>query len=116
MPNTDRVFTSAAPWVVGREALLEYAIDDFLRTMARLKPWLRARYEAFLGALNAQVDVELDRPAPLTAFSRERVDAWLKSLSSEQRPLAESALSDFADYLAKWGWLEAHPLRQPQAA
>lgn len=112
----ERVFTSAAPWVVGREALLEYAIDDFLRTMARLKPWLRARYEALLEDLNTFVDTEVERPAPLTAFSRQPVDDWMKSLSAEERPLAESALSDFADYLVKWGWLEAHPLRQPQAA
>jgi hypothetical protein len=117
MPSADyKVFTSAAPWVVGREALLEYAIDDFLRTMTRQKPWLRARYEALLGCLNAFIDDELERPVPLTALTRKCADIWVKSLSVEQRPLAESALSDFGDYLVKWGWLQAHPLRQPQAA
>lgn len=116
MPSTGKVFTSAAPWVVGREALLEYAIDDFLRTMTRQKPWLRARYEALLEDLNTFLDTELDRPAPLAAFTQRCVDAWVESLSAEQRPLAESALSDFSDYLVKWGWLEAYPLRQPQAA
>jgi hypothetical protein len=115
MPSMERVFTSAAPWVVGREALLEYAIDDFLRTMTRQKPWLRARYEALLEDLNTFLDTELDRPTPLTALTRKRVEDWVKSLSAEQRPLAESALSDFSDYLVKWGWLEAHPLRQLHA-
>lgn len=114
MPNPGRVFTSASPWVVGREALLGDAIDDFLHEMTRQKPWLRARYEALLGGLNAQVAAE-ERPAPLTALTRKRADAWVKTLSAAQRPLAERALGDFTDYLVKWGWLEAHPLRQPQA-
>jgi hypothetical protein len=109
------VFTSASPWVVGREALLEEAVDDFLHEMTRQKPWLRARYEVLLGSLNVHVDAGLERPAPLTALTRKRADAWLTSLATEGRPLAESALSDFTDYLVKWGWLEAHPLRQPHA-
>lgn len=115
MPSTGKVFTSASPWVVGREALLGEAVDDFLHEMTRQKPWLRARYEALLGGLNAHVDAELERPAPLSALTRKRADAWLKSLPAEGRSLAESALGDFTDYLVKWGWLEAHPLRQPHA-
>lgn len=115
MPSTGKVFTSASPWVVGREALLEEAVDDFLHEMTRQKPWLRARYEALLNSLNAHVDAELDGPAPLTALTHKRADAWLKSLSAEPHSLAESALGDFTDYLVKWGWLEAHPLRQPHA-
>ena len=110
-----RVFTSASPWVVGREALLEEAIEDFLHEMTRQKPWLRARYEALLGGLNVYMDAEFERPALLTALTRKQADAWLKSLSAKGRPLAESALADFSDYLVKWGWLEIHPLRQPQA-
>lgn len=117
MPSPSKVFTSASPWVVGRKALLEDAVDDFLHEMTRQKPWLRARYEALLGSLNAyvNVDVELERPAPLTALTFKHADAWLKTLSAEQRPLAERALGDFTAYLVKWGWLEAHPLRQPRA-
>lgn len=114
-PSLDKVFTSASPWVVGREALLEEAVDDFLHEMTRQKPWLRARYEALLGGLNAHVDAELEHPAPLSALTRKRADAWIKTLSAEQRVTAEGALGDFAGYLVKWSWLEAHPLRQPQA-
>lgn len=111
----ERVFTSAKPHVVGREALLGDAVDDFLQEMTRQKPWLRARYAALLEGLNASLDAELDRPAPLTALTSARAGAWKRGLRPEQRALAESALGDFADYLVKWGWLEAHPLRQPQA-
>ena len=115
MPSTGKVFTSASPWVVGREALLEEAVEDFLHEMTRQKPWLRARYEALLGALSAYVEAELERPAPLTALTRKRADIWVKTLPTEQRPLAESALDNFTDYLVKWGWLDTHPLRQSQA-
>lgn len=111
----ERVFTSSKPHVVGREALLGDALDDFLHEMTRQKPWLRARYAALLEGFNASLDAELERPAPLTALTSVRADVWKSGLFLEQRVLAEKALGDFADYLVKWGWLEAHPLRQPQA-
>ncbi len=114
MSSTSRVFTSAAPWVVGREALLEEAIDDFLHEMTRQQPWLRARYEALLGDLSGCLEAKLDAPAPLSALTQGRASAWLTAQKGE-RALAESALNGFADYLVKWGWLDAHPLRQPQA-
>lgn len=110
-----RVFTSARPHVVGREALLGDAVDDFLRELTRQKPWLHARYEVLLNELDDFLSAELDRPAPLTAISCEAVDAWKRTLGAQQRPLAAQALGDFADYLVKWGWLEAYFLRQPQA-
>lgn len=113
MPSTDKIFTSASPWVVGREALLEEAVDDFLHEITRRKPWARARYEALLGGLAAYLDATLERPAPLTALSYKHANAWLKT--TDDHVLAERALSDFTDYLVKWGWLEAHPLRQLQA-
>ena len=111
MPNLGRVFTSASPWVVGREALLAEAVDDFLHEMTRQKPWLRARYGALLEGLTAHLSVE--RPAPLSALSREHVDVWLKTIT--ERAFAERAVGDFSDYLVKWGWLDTHPLRQAQA-
>lgn len=113
MPNSDKVFTSASPWIVGREALLTDAVDDFLHEMTRRKPWVRARYEALLGGLAAHLDAALERPAPLTALSYRHANAWLKT--TDDRALAERALGDFTDYLVRWGWLEAHPLRQLQA-
>lgn len=115
MLKPGRLFTSARPPVVGREALLEDATDDFLRELTRQKPWLHARYEGLLGGLDAYLSARLNRPAPLTALSCETVAAWKRTLSAVQRPLAERALEDFADYLVKWGWLEAHFLRQPHA-
>jgi len=108
------VFTSASPWVVGREALLGDAIDDFLHEMTRQKPWLRARYEALLEEFDTHIAAELERPVPLTALTRKRADAWAHTLPADERPLAERALADLTDYLVKWGWLEAHPLRQAQ--
>ncbi len=114
-PGTKRVFTSSAPWVVGREALLEYAVEEFLHEMTRQKPWLRARYEAFLGDFSAKLEAKLGYPAPLAALTHKRAHLWLRAQAKGQRPLAEGALNGFADYLVKWGWLEAHPLRQPQA-
>ena len=113
MPSPGKVFTSASPWIVGREALLTDAVDDFLHEMTRRKPWVRARYEALLGGLAAYLDAALERPAPLTALSYKHANAWLKT--TDDRALAERALIDFTDYLVKWGWLEAHPLRQLQA-
>ena len=81
--------------------------------MTRQKPWRRARYEALLGDFNVYLDATLERPAPLTALSYRHANAWLKT--TDDRALAERALSDFSDYLVRWGWLEAHPLRQLQA-
>lgn len=106
-----RIFTTTSPWVVGREALLEYAVDDFLNETTRQKPWLRARYEAQLGSLNAYLDAVLGGPAPLTALSEKHADAWLETVGD--RVLAERALRDFTNYLVGWGWVKTHPLRQP---
>ena len=114
--NLNRVFTSASPWVVGREALFEDAVDDFLHETTRQKPWLRARSEAELGSLNAYLDRVLDGPAPLEALSKRHADAWLRGLGEHtqgERALAARALAEFSDYLVKWGWLPSHPLERP---
>lgn len=108
-----RVFTSASPWVVGREALFADAVDDFLHETTRQKPWLRARFEAQLEDLNAYLDRLLDGPAPLKALSKRHANAWLRGLS--ERAQGERALAEFADYLVKWGWLPLHPLERPPA-
>ena len=112
MRNVSRVFTSASPWVVGREALLEDAVDDFLHEMTRQKPWLRARYETALKDLNTYLDTALDGPAPLRVLSKKHTEVWLKTVGD--RALAERALRDFTNYLVGWGWVKTHPLRQPQ--
>jgi hypothetical protein len=107
------VFTTSSPWVVGREALLEDAVEDYLHEMTRQQPWLRARYEALLGSLVASIEAELAGPPPLRALTRERSSAWLATVA--ERELAQRALTSFADYLVRWRWLEAHPLRVPYA-
>ncbi len=104
------IFTTVSPWVVGREALLEEALDDFLHETTRRQPWLRARYEGLLGGLVAAIETELGEPAPVSALNRERGNRWLLALGPE-RVLGERALETFADYLVKWRWTEAHPLR-----
>jgi len=92
---------------------LEEAADDFLHEMTRQKPWLRARYEAVLGELTTYLSTVLERPAPLSALSRPSAEAWLQT--TDERVFAERTLTDFSDYLVKWGWLDAHPLRRSQA-
>lgn len=109
------LYRSTAPHIVGREALFAYALEDFLNETTRQKPWLRARYEALLEDLNEHLDVELDRPAPVSVLNSQRANAWLRTLSGEHRMLAERALNDFTRYLVAWDWLEANPLHQLQA-
>ena len=109
-----RVFTTASPWVVGREALLEEALDDFLHETTRRQPWLRVRFERLLRGLVEAVETELGEPAPVSALTRERGGLWLLALGPE-RMLGERALETFADYLVKWRWTEAHPLRSSYA-
>lgn len=116
MSELNRVFTSVAPWVVGREALFEDAVEDFLHETTRQKPWLRARFEAQLRGLNAHLDAALGGPAPLKALSKTHADAWLRGPTGRtpnERALSERALTEFADYLVKWGWLPSHPLNRP---
>ncbi len=110
----NRIFTTTSPWVVGREALLEEAVDDFLHETTRRQPWLRARFEGLLGELVAAIETELGQPAPVTALNRERGSRWLVALGAE-RALGERALETFADYLVKWRWTETHPLRPAYA-
>ncbi len=111
---SEHVFTTTSPWVVGREALLEYAVEDFLHHATRQQPWLRARYEALLGGLVEMLEEELGAPPPVSALTLSRVNRWLAGVGA-QRDLAERALGDFADYLVRWRWLTCHPLRTAQA-
>lgn len=113
MPELNYVFTTTSPWVVGREALLEYAVEDYLHHATRQQPWLRARFEALLVSLVETIEDELGRPPAVTALTQARSSAWLASTT--ERELAQRALTDFADYLVRWRWLEAHPLRSRQA-
>ena len=107
---------ASAPHIVGREALLDYALEDFMGEVTRQKPWRRARYETLLGSLSERIGAELDQPAPVTALNQTRAQAWLQTFPNEQRSVAEEALRDFANYLVSWGWLKEQPLRQPQTA
>jgi DNA-binding transcriptional MocR family regulator len=107
MQTHTRIYTSAAPHVVGQEALLEFAIDDFLRRTTRLKPWRKARYEALLENLDGYLEVLLKRPTPLNAFVAPLTDNWLKQLLIEQQDFARELLEEFETYLVEWRWLEA---------
>lgn len=109
-----RIFTSSAPWVIGREALFADATEDFLHEMTRQRPWLRVRYESLLGKLSEALDAELQVPAPLTALTPARSEAWLQQVDIAERPMAESVLNAFADYLVKWGWVNNHPFQKIQ--
>ena len=106
-----RLFTSKSPHVVGREALFEDALDDFLHALPRQKPWMSTRYEALLSELSGHLNAELGSPAPLTAFTQLRVCSWLGVLSEEKRSLAARAVHELENYLVDWGWLETRPLQ-----
>ena len=110
MERVTRTFTTTSPWIVGREALLSDALDDFLHETTRRQPWFRARFEGLLGGLIMAAETELGQPVPVTALNRERGNRWLLTLGAE-RALGERALETFADYLVKWRWTEVHPLR-----
>lgn len=94
-----------APWIVGREPLLEYAADEFLHEITRQQPWRHARYEALLAEFGAFLSA--DGLAPLAAFTDGRAGAWLRTLHGERRELATRLLKEFRTYLTEWGWLTA---------
>jgi DNA-binding transcriptional MocR family regulator len=108
MQTHNRIYTSQAPHVIGQEALLEYAIDDFLRRTTRLKPWRKARYEALLENLDSYLQDLLKRPAPLNAFVTPLTDNWLKQVTIEQQDCARELLEEFETYLVEWCWLETN--------
>lgn len=101
----------SAPPIVGREALLDYAVEDFINEVTRQKPWRRARYEALLESLADHLSAALTQPAPVSALNWARAHAWLQTLPAEQRPLAEDALRELSDYLVTWNWLKERPLK-----
>jgi hypothetical protein len=111
MQTHTRIYTSAAPHVVGQETLLEYAVDDFIRRTTRLKPWRKARYEALLTELDSYLQDLLKRPTPLNAFVTPLTDNWLKQLTLEQQNFARELLEEFETYLVEWCWLEAVPVK-----
>lgn len=92
--------SSIAPWVVGREALLEYAIDDYLRELGRARPWLGKTHEEVLICLNAHLD-EKHGLTPLRVLQSEEVNLWLQA----QEPEAQQVLQDFKAYVTEWNWL-----------
>lgn len=102
----------SAPPIVGREALLDYAVEDFISEITRQKPWRRARYETLLESLEEHVSAALTRPAPVSVLNQTGANTWLQTLPTEQRPLAEEVLRDFSNYLVAWNWLEVHPLER----
>lgn len=105
MQTHTRIYTSQAPHVVGREVLLEHAIDDFLRRTTRLKPWRKARYETLLEQLDSYLETLLKRPVPLSAVIPPLTEKWLWQVSIEQQILARELLEEFETYLIEWGWL-----------
>lgn len=92
--------SSIAPWVVGREALLEYAIDDYLRELGRARPWLGKTHEEVLNRLNAHFDAKHGL-TPLRVLQSEEVNLWVQA----QDPEAQQVLQDFKAYVTEWNWL-----------
>lgn len=93
--------SSIAPWVVGREALLEYAIDDYLRELGRARPWLGKTHEEVLTHLNAHLDAKHGL-TPLRVLHSEEVNLWVQA----QDPEAQQVMQDFKAYVTEWNWLD----------
>ena len=92
-----------APWIVGRETLLEYAADEFLHEVTRQRPWLHARYEALMEQLMAFLDPA--GLAPLHDLNPAREVAWLATLDLDRRDLASEMLVEFREYVTDFGWI-----------
>ena len=90
---------SGAPWIVGREPLLEHAAEEFLNEVTRQQPWKRARAEALLEELGEFLQPH--GPAPLSALTAGSGAAWLRRQGD---PAAAPLLADFQRYLRDFGW------------
>ncbi len=105
MQTHTRIYTSQAPHIIGQEVLLEYAIEDFLGRVTRLKPWYRVRYETLLTDMEKHFAQLLRRPVPLAAFTNPLIDHWLEM--QYPNPLAEQVVEEFQTYLLEWNWIES---------
>lgn len=88
------------PWIVGRPALLEHAVTDFLNELARQQPWKRARSEALLEDLLAFLDPAA--AAPLEALTVQAEAAWLAE--QDDFEAAAALLNDLHRFLEDFGW------------
>lgn len=103
----NQIFVSNAPWIIGRPALFEYALEDFLGELGRQRPWTRARFQELLEDFNLWLDSQLNFPVSLEQVSIELVQGWFETLAIHNRSDARQALEMFAEYLVSWGWLES---------
>jgi hypothetical protein len=103
----NQLFVSNAPWIVGRPALLEYALEDFLGELGRQRPWTRSHVQDLLESLNVWLEVQMGQPVILEQLQAEHVTNWLETLDFNNRSDARLALGLFAEYVLCWGWLES---------
>jgi hypothetical protein len=103
----NQLFVSNAPWIVGRPALFEYALEDFLGELGRQRPWTRTHVQQSLEGLEAWLEGQQNSPVTLEQVSFELINSWTKTLPVKDRPNAQEALEMFAEYLVSWGWLES---------
>lgn len=92
---------SRAAHIVHGEPLMIHALEDFAGELSRQRPWLKARYEAALEAVDDLLSVQT--PATLAAYlSADHAD--LLAALPEQ-PLLTEALDAFGAYLREWHWV-----------
>lgn len=103
----NQIFYSNAPWIVGRPALFEYALEDFLGELGRQRPWTRNHVQQSLEALNAWLEAQQNSVVLLGQINPKLVRLWLENLAVQDRADAGTALELFAEYLVGWGWLES---------
>jgi hypothetical protein len=93
------------PWIVSREALLEDAIEDFLGEVTRQHPWHQDTFEALFESLGQQLEQTVGREALLfTDYSHNQAQAWKNSLDHPESDLATEMLTEFEEYLERFGW------------
>ncbi|GHG01609.1 hypothetical protein GCM10017783_12310 [Deinococcus piscis] len=93
--------TYRAEHIVQGEPLMIHALEDFVGELTRQRPWLKARYEEALEAVDDLLSA--DTPATLSAYLSTDPAALLAALPGQE--LLAEALGAFNDYLREWHWV-----------
>lgn len=93
--------TYRAGHIVQGEPLMIHALEDFVGELTRQRPWVKARYEEALEAVDDLLSQ--DTPAGLAAYLAADRAELLAALP--EQPLLAEALDEFGAYLREWRWV-----------
>ena len=97
--------------MIGREPLLEDALEDFEAELTRTEPWNKVRIMSPLESLEAFLETDLGVPASLQALTRLKIATWFKQFENTDYDQALLALESFGEYIVTWGWTSKIPWR-----